>query len=96
MRELREARGWSQSVLPDAVRVSRQSVFAIETGRALPAQLRLQKRQLRHRSAFRNRHSGSSRSCRRGPRVARNRCWLCTVARSSPDDRRARYHRSRS
>jgi len=37
VRELREARGWSQSVLAETVGLSRQSVFAIETGRALPA-----------------------------------------------------------
>ncbi|HEY1536485.1 MAG TPA: substrate-binding domain-containing protein [Polyangiaceae bacterium] len=37
VRELREARGWSQSILAQTVGLSRQSVFAIETGRALPA-----------------------------------------------------------
>ena len=37
VRELRDARGWSQWALATAVGVSRQSVHAIEAGRALPA-----------------------------------------------------------
>ncbi len=37
VRDLRGARGWSQTALADAVALSRQSVHAIETGRAVPA-----------------------------------------------------------
>jgi len=37
LRESRQARGFSQSALASAVRLSRQSVHAIETGRAIPA-----------------------------------------------------------
>jgi len=37
VRELREARGVSQVALAEAVRLTRQSVHAIETGRAVPA-----------------------------------------------------------
>ncbi|HEY0463792.1 MAG TPA: substrate-binding domain-containing protein [Polyangiaceae bacterium] len=37
LRELRQARGLSQSALANAVKLSRQSVHAIETGRAVPA-----------------------------------------------------------
>ena len=37
VRELREARGLSQSALAEAVQLSRQSVHSIEAGRALPA-----------------------------------------------------------
>ncbi len=37
VREQREARGWSQSALGAAVQLSRQSIYAIETGRASPA-----------------------------------------------------------
>ncbi len=37
VRELREHRGLSQGQLADALRVSRQTVNAIETGRYLPS-----------------------------------------------------------
>lgn len=37
MRELREARGWSQADLADRLAVSRQTVNAIETGRYAPS-----------------------------------------------------------
>jgi putative transcriptional regulator len=37
VRRLREARGLSQGGLADALRVSRQTVNAIETGRYLPS-----------------------------------------------------------
>ncbi len=37
VREQRESRGWSQSVLASAVQLSRQSIYAIETGRSSPA-----------------------------------------------------------
>ncbi len=37
LRELRQARGLSQSALASSVNLSRQSVHAIETGRAMPA-----------------------------------------------------------
>lgn len=37
VREHREARGWSQSVLAAAVQLSRQSIYAIEAGRTSPA-----------------------------------------------------------
>jgi putative transcriptional regulator len=37
VRELRTARGWSQSELADALQVSRQTVNAIENGRYDPS-----------------------------------------------------------
>lgn len=37
LRELRGARGWSQADVADRLRVSRQSVNAIETGRYDPS-----------------------------------------------------------
>ncbi len=37
MRELREAKGWSQGELGEALDVSRQTVNAIETGRYDPS-----------------------------------------------------------
>ena len=37
MRELRASKGWSQSDLADKLRVSRQTVNAIETGRYDPS-----------------------------------------------------------
>ena len=37
LRELREARGWSQAELADRLAVSRQTVNAIETGRYDPS-----------------------------------------------------------
>ncbi|MBZ9753580.1 helix-turn-helix transcriptional regulator [Deinococcus sp. HMF7604] len=36
LRELREARGWTQGVLADRLNVSRQTVNALETGRYDP------------------------------------------------------------
>ena len=38
MRELREARGWSQAQLGERLEVSRQTVNAIETGKYDPSQ----------------------------------------------------------
>ncbi|HKE49712.1 MAG TPA: helix-turn-helix transcriptional regulator [Rhodanobacteraceae bacterium] len=46
LRELREARGWSQAELADRLAVSRQTVNAIETGRydpSLPLAFRIAK-----------------------------------------------------
>ena len=37
MRELREARGWSQARLGDQLEVSRQTINAIETGKYDPS-----------------------------------------------------------
>lgn len=37
VRELREARGWSQAQLADCLEVSRQTVNAIETGKYDPS-----------------------------------------------------------
>ena len=37
VRELRTERGWSQAVLADRLKVSRQTVNAIETGRYDPS-----------------------------------------------------------
>lgn len=37
MRELREARGWSQARLGDELEVSRQTINAIETGKYDPS-----------------------------------------------------------
>ena len=37
VRELREARGWTQSELGDALDVSRQTVHSIEKGRYFPS-----------------------------------------------------------
>ena len=37
IRELREARGWSQGVLAERLAVSRQTVNAIETGKYDPS-----------------------------------------------------------
>ena len=37
LRELREARGWSQGALADRLEVSRQTVNALETGKYDPS-----------------------------------------------------------
>lgn len=37
LRELREARGWSQAVLAEQLEVSRQTVNALETGKYDPS-----------------------------------------------------------
>lgn len=37
VRELRDARGWTQQELADAVGVSRQSINSIENGRYVPS-----------------------------------------------------------
>ena len=37
VRELRSERGWSQAILADRLKVSRQTIIAIETGRYDPS-----------------------------------------------------------
>lgn len=37
IRDLRSERGWSQAVLADQLKVSRQTIIAIETGRYDPS-----------------------------------------------------------